>query len=123
MLRITYAQTGTVQRWTLCGQLAGLWVTELRACWEHGQRAVDSTHRVVDLSDVTFIDESGERLLSEMRRSGAEFVAAGVATKHLLKNLIAKGERPLRRVIAPRSNPSEGPQTNRTNGEKNEKSV
>jgi hypothetical protein len=123
MLRITYAQTETEQRWTLCGQLAGLWVAELRACWEHGRNAADGAHPVVDLSEVTFIDESGERLLSEMRNSGAKFVAAGVETKHLLENLIVKGERPLRRVIAPCANPFEGPQTNRTNGEKNEKSV
>jgi hypothetical protein len=55
----------------------------------------------VDLRDVTFIDEKGEELLSEMRSQGAEFVAAGVETKHLLKNLQARGERPLRRFIAP----------------------
>ena len=39
--------------------------------------------------------------MSEMRRGGAEFVAGGVETKHLLKNLKAKGERPLRRFIGP----------------------
>jgi hypothetical protein len=123
MLRITYAQTETEQRWTLCGQLAGLWVVELRACWEHGRHIANGAHPVVDLSDVTFIDEMGERLLSEMRTSGAKFVAAGVETKHLLENLIVEGDRPLRRVIAPRVNPCEGPQANRNKGEKNEKSV
>jgi hypothetical protein len=125
MLRIICAQTETEQRWTLCGQLAGLWVAELRECWEHGRQVANSAHRVVDLSDVTFIDESGERLLSEMRSSGAKFVAAGVETKHLLKNLIGKGERPLRRVIAPRAPCCEEPQTsrNKTKEEKNEKSV
>jgi len=100
-LRITHAQTKTEQRWTLCGQLTGPWVAELRACWEHGRQVASNGHAVVDLSDVTFIDESGEKLLSEMRSAGAEFVAAGVDTKHLLKNLRAKGERPLRRCIAP----------------------
>jgi hypothetical protein len=54
---------------------------------------------VVDLSDVTFIDEDGERLLAEMRRAGVEFVATGVETKHLLQNLKGRGERPLRRLI------------------------
>ena len=34
MLRITHARTETEQRWTLCGQLTGPWVDELRACWE-----------------------------------------------------------------------------------------
>ena len=99
MLRITHAQTETEQRWTLCGQLTRPWVAELRACWEGCRRAGVSTHTVVDLSDVTFIDESGERLLSEMGSDGAEFVAAGVETKHLLQNLKGKGERSLRRFI------------------------
>jgi hypothetical protein len=99
MLRITHKETETEQRWTLCGQLAGPWVVELRACWE--RRRQNDAHAVVDLSDVTFIDESGEQLLSEMRRGGAEFVAGGVDTKHLLQNLKAKGERPLRRLLGP----------------------
>jgi len=44
---------------------------------------------VVDLSDVTFIDRGGEKLLSEMRSEGAAFVTAGIETKDLLENLEA----------------------------------
>jgi hypothetical protein len=99
MLRICYSLTDAGQRWTLCGQLAGPWVQELRSCWEHARRAVAGSAGVVDLSDVTFIDENGERLLSEMRGAGVEFVATGIETKHLLQNLKSRGERPLRRSI------------------------
>jgi hypothetical protein len=81
---------------------------ELRECWDHGRKIASRADPLVDLSDVTFIDEAGEKLLSEMRSSGAKFVAAGVETKHLLDNLRVKGERSLRRVIAPRANPCEG---------------
>ena len=52
---------------------------------------------MVDLSDVTFIDENGETLLAEMRSAGVEFVAAGVETKYLLENLKTVGQGPLRR--------------------------
>jgi hypothetical protein len=104
MLRITQAQTDTGQHWTLCGQLTGPWVAELRACWERGRQAEGGARTIVDLSDVTFIDESGEKLLSEMRAGGAEFVAGGVDTKHLLEHLKAKGERSLRRCIGPLTN-------------------
>ena len=100
MLRITYAQTDTEQRWTLFGQLTRPWVAELRACWEYSREG-GVRRKVVDLSDVTFIDERGEKLLSEMKSEGAEFIAAGVETKHLLKNLKGKSERPLRRFIGP----------------------
>jgi hypothetical protein len=125
MLRISFAQTDTEQRWTLCGQLAGPWVTEVRECWEYGRKIAGGAQPLVDLSEVTFIDEGGEKLLSEMTSNGAKFVAAGVETKHLLDNLRVNGERALRRVIAPRSTSCEKsqPGNNKTNGEKNEKSV
>jgi anti-anti-sigma regulatory factor len=103
MMRITHTRTPTEQRWTLCGQLTGAWVAELRTCFTRSS-AGDRLQMVVDLSEVTFIDESGETLLGEMRRAGAQFVACGVDTKHLLKHLKAKGERSLRRFNAPREN-------------------
>ena len=87
MLRITFAQTEAEQRWTLCGQLAGPWVPELRACWQHVRKPSGTVRTVVDLKDVTFVDQSGEKLLSEMSGDGTEFVAAGVETKHLVENL------------------------------------
>jgi len=99
MLRITYAPAETEQRWTLCGQLIRPWVAELRACWEGGRQSGVNTRTVVDLRDVTSIDESGEELLSEMGSQGAEFIAAGVETTHVLENLRGKDERPLRRLV------------------------
>jgi len=104
MLRITHARTETEQRWTLCGQLTRPWVGELRASWEEGRQVGVHVRTVVDLSDVTFIDESGEKLLSEIRSEGAEFIAAGVETTYLLKNLKGNGERTLRRFIGPPGN-------------------
>jgi hypothetical protein len=89
------------QRWTLWGQLAGPWVQELRACWDRGRHVADGPKAVVDMKGVTFIDENGEALLSEMRAAGVEFIAGGVETKHLLENLKAD-ERPMRRMIASR---------------------
>jgi hypothetical protein len=94
MLRICYSQ-----KWTLCGQLAGPWVHELRSCWEHARHIAAGSAAVMDLSDVTFIDEDGEKLLLEMRNAGVEFLATGVETKHLLENLKSRGERPLRRLV------------------------
>ena len=101
MLRITHSRTETEQRWTLCGRLTRPWLTELRACWEHSRQGGANARLIVDLSDVTFIDESGEKLLSELGGEGAEFIAAGVETVHLLKNLKDSGKRPLRRFIGP----------------------
>jgi hypothetical protein len=41
----------------------------------------------VDLNDVTFIDKGGERLLRAMSKKGAELVANGMYTKHLLEKV------------------------------------
>ena len=100
MLRINHTGSGTEQKWTLCGHLAGLWVAELRAHWTELRREFPARRCVVDLRDVTFIDEAGEELLREMQSQGAQFVALDVATKHILKNLAAKGKPSLRRFLA-----------------------
>jgi hypothetical protein len=99
MLRVSYSDNAEGQRWSLCGHLAGPWVEELRDCWRYSRNRAPRSRAVVDLSDVTFIDETGEGLLSEMQSGGAEFIAAGVENKYLLANLKEKGKRPLRRLI------------------------
>jgi len=99
MLRVSYSDNAGNQRWSLCGRLAGPWVDEFRSCWSHTRQRAPRAHVVVDLSDVTFIDESGEALLAEMQTAGAEFVAAGVETKDLLDNLKNNGKRTLRRQV------------------------
>jgi hypothetical protein len=99
MLRICYSDTGAEQRWKLCGQLAGAWVNELEACWRYAQKAAPRNTVVLDLSEITFVDEAGERLLSHMRSAGARFIGAGVDTKDLLDNLESTNNKPLRRLI------------------------
>ncbi len=90
MLKITNSATVDEERWILCGQLAGPWVAELRSNWDQVRDRSGSRRYVIDLSDVTLIDGSGEGLLGELRNEGAEFVAKGVYTKHILENLKSK---------------------------------
>ena len=100
MLKITKTAGADEHRWVLCGQLTGPWVEELRAQWLVGASEPGAQKRIVDLSEVTFIDESGEGLLASMRRDGAEFVAKGIDTKHILENLNATDNRALRRCLS-----------------------
>ena len=90
MLKITNSATVDEERWILCGQLAGPWVAELRSNWDQVRDRSGGRRYVIDLSDVTLIDGSGEGLLGELRNEGAEFVAKGVYTKHILENLKSK---------------------------------
>jgi len=84
MLRVSYSDTADGQRWNLSGRLTGPWVDELWSCWRHARELAPLARAVVDLKDVTFIDEAGEKLLAEMMNSGAELVAAGVENKHVI---------------------------------------
>ena len=85
MLKITRIETSAEEKWTLHGRLAGLWVSELRSCWKKTHRTDANLKCIVDLNDVTFIDEKGERLLRTMSKEGVQFIASGIYIKHLLQ--------------------------------------
>jgi hypothetical protein len=108
MLRFSYAQSEDGERWNLCGHLAGPWVDELRSFWRRVRDRAPRAKAVVDLRDVTFIDESGEKLLADMQCAGAKFLAAGVEHKHLIANLNCEGERSLRRRVEHLSSTPDG---------------
>lgn len=96
MLRVSYSDTADQQRWSLCGRLAGPWVGELRSFWKQTRERTSRARPIIDLSDITFIDEDGENLLAEMQKAGAEFVVSGVENKYVLATL-KQGQRVLRR--------------------------
>ena len=92
MLRVAYSYNAGRERWTLCGRLAGPWVDELRSFWRKMRERTPRANALVDLTDVTFVDDAGESLLADLAIVGAEFVASGVANKHLIACLKHKQE-------------------------------
>ena len=99
MLRITIAEDLTEQRWTLQGRLSGPWVAQLKSNWERSHCPNGSRKCVVDVSSVTFVDLDGERVLAAMIRDGAQFIATGVYTKHILETLEKRRQRWVRKLI------------------------
>jgi hypothetical protein len=99
MIRFSYYRSGDGEQWNLCGRLAGPSVDEVRSVWQFIREHVPHAHTVVDLKEVTFIDEAGGKLLAEMYRAGADLVATGVEYKHLLASLRNGGVGPVRRRI------------------------
>jgi len=67
----------------VCGRLAEGWVQELEDFWRAGKK----DHISVDLRGVTFIDESGARLLRRMYRDGATFLAGGVLVREVVNQI------------------------------------
>ena len=90
MLRITIAETVTEQKWTLEGRLVQPWISELKSCWTQTEPARRERKCVVDLTGVTFIDKSGEKVLGELSREGAELIASGCYTLHVVQNIDRK---------------------------------
>lgn len=90
MLKITVSKTSQGTTFVLSGRLAGPWVDELRACCQKpavGEAAVCQ----VDLREVTFIDEAGTTLLSQLYREGVTLQASGCLTRALVQNLNSRG--------------------------------
>ena len=103
MLRITIAETNAEEKWTLEGSLVGPWVGELRSSWKKSHCDHSERTYVVDLSDVTFIDRRGERLLRTMLKEGARFIAADIYTKHVLKERRTRRNREGAKLCQPKS--------------------
>ncbi|HKE27601.1 MAG TPA: hypothetical protein VKB88_34840 [Bryobacteraceae bacterium] len=99
MLRFSYCRSDRGDAWDLCGQLAGPWVDELRSVWRRIREHTRLKQAVIDLRQVTFIDEAGEQLLAEMKNDGADFLVTGVEHKHLLANLEEEGAGAVRRSM------------------------
>jgi anti-anti-sigma regulatory factor len=87
VLRITTSENPTEMRWILHGRLVGPWIGELRTHWKRQARNRKGRTCVVDLSDVTFIDKRGERLLRAISKEGAQFITKGLYIKHVLEGL------------------------------------
>ena len=91
MLKITSEKNADSVRLTLEGSLTGPWISEL----EHEWRTIQSSRPVslvVDMMGVTFVGEDGKALLKRMWQAGAQLIATGCCTGHLVEEI--KGSRP-----------------------------
>ena len=87
MFRITVVKSLQEEKWILQGQLTGEFASELSVNWQQSQDRCSDVPRVVDLSDVTVIDKTGEEILLMMIHQQATFIATGLYTRHLLEEL------------------------------------
>ncbi|HJT19019.1 MAG TPA: hypothetical protein VJ746_01035 [Nitrospira sp.] len=86
MLKITAQKVESGTRLALEGRLAGPWVEELERCWrEAGASAKGDV--VVDLSGVTFIEQTGKVLLKRMWQEGVKLLAAGCCTRSIVDEI------------------------------------
>ena len=87
MLKITTVTEPDRIRLKLDGKLAGPWVDELARTWDSTASSAERRPIVVNLSEVTFIDADGKRLLARMFQQGAEFEAGGCMTRCVVEEI------------------------------------
>jgi anti-anti-sigma regulatory factor len=93
MLRITVTDLPDEQSWLLQGRLVGPWAAELMLAWRNARHESDTRKCIVDLNDVTFIDQNGKAVLQEIMSQNPEFVTSSIYTKQILENLRKELER------------------------------
>lgn len=93
MLRITAERDPDGIHFKLDGKVAGPWVDELERSWYAATEAAEGGRVLVDLSEVTFVDAEGKKLLSWMFRRGAEFRCTGCMTRGIVEEI--KREQPV----------------------------
>ena len=85
MIRITAQQESTITRLFLEGKLSGPCVDELDKCWQtcpSGEIAL-----LVDLTNVSFVDEHGKALLARMHNKGIKLFSKSLMTKCLIEEI------------------------------------
>ena len=87
MLKISITKTPAEMRWVLQGRLVEPWVSELRTNWKKAYRSRKVCRCIIDLNDVTSVDQAGEKLLRAMLRKGAQLIARGLYIRHVLEAL------------------------------------
>ncbi len=75
------------------GRLAGLWVKELEEAWQEARQARAGQAVAIDLSQVTFIDEEGKKLLERMHRAGSQLFARGCLTRAIVDKITGRRTR------------------------------
>ncbi|MGO9434248.1 MAG: hypothetical protein ACLP00_08125 [Terracidiphilus sp.] len=111
MLRITIVDSPTEQRLVLYGKLAGPWIGELQRVWENLRQQLGRRRSVIDLNEVTLIDDGADQLLAAMLGQGAELAASSMANRWLIQALKAGKTRLAVRSMRPRAAVFSSPST------------
>jgi outer membrane protein len=69
------------------GRLSGPWVGEFRSRWSTDRENYQNQTLMVDLTNLTFIDDSGKGLLMEICASGGRLIGSGLMTKSLIEEI------------------------------------
>lgn len=82
MLKITVQNGGKDITVRLEGKVSGPWADELENTWHGLETSLGRKQLWVDLREVRYIDQAGRKVLTEMGKSHAEFLADSPLTRY-----------------------------------------
>lgn len=85
MIRITAQHESSATRLFLEGKLAGPCVDELDKCWH--EKSCGEPVVLVDLTNISFVDDHGKELLARMHKKGIKLFSASLMTKCLIAEI------------------------------------
>ena len=88
MLKITIHNSTNAATLNLEGRLAGPWVDELERSWRAVKDDSPDKPVIVDLSDVSFVDAEGRKLLSSIYEQGARLRTFGCMAKGVVDEIV-----------------------------------
>ena len=93
MLRISSVENRNQFRLVLEGKLVAPWANELRPACEQAKASLHGREFVVEIKNLTAINQAGENVLLGLMKDGVKFRGCGVFTKHLLRQLARRVNR------------------------------
>lgn len=85
MIRITAQHESSATRLFLEGKLCGPGVDELDKCWRESSSAEAAL--MVDLTNISFVDEQGKELLARMCQKGTKLFSTSLVTRCLIDQI------------------------------------
>lgn len=92
MLKISIVDNRTQRRLVLEGKLVAPWAGELRPACEKAKADLGDRELVVEVKNLTAINQAGENILLELMKEGVKFRGFGVFTKHMLKQIARRAD-------------------------------
>lgn len=83
MLRITTRNEEGVTVFVVEGKLISPWVQELEKCWRAAISIEPRSPILMNLAEVTFIDDIGKQVVARMRRSGVRLTGVGLIAEFI----------------------------------------
>jgi len=87
MFKVSVVESRNQRRLVLEGKLIAPWAEELRTACEVARSDLDGRELVVEVKNLTAINQAGENVLLELMQQGVKFRSCGIFTKHVLKVL------------------------------------